>query len=162
MRKVHEKIQIWQKINPAMHLILILIYLTPSVVLSTPLSTLWLHNDMPILPPSIKEGSYVTSDYVFTLHSSHIIFIIIIIINWSLLYKTRREWEQSQSKDPNPTQLTHGRKKKISSRRQKRMSRSCQHEALGLVLKPASRTSSNTGSLRLFQRDTKRGTKLLR
>ena len=38
----------------------------PSVVLSTPLSTLCLHNDMPLLPPSINEGSYVMSDYVFT------------------------------------------------------------------------------------------------
>ena len=35
-------------------------------------------------------------------------------------------------------------------------------KALTLLLKPASPTPSNTGSLRSFQRDTERGTKLLR
>ena len=35
-------------------------------------------------------------------------------------------------------------------------------KALALLLKPASPTPSNTGSLRSFQRDTKRGTKVLR
>ena len=35
-------------------------------------------------------------------------------------------------------------------------------KALGLLLKPVSPTPSNTGSLRSFQRDTERGTKLLR
>ena len=35
-------------------------------------------------------------------------------------------------------------------------------KALALLLKPASPTPSNTGSLRSFQRDTERGTKLLR
>ena len=34
-----------KKINPLMHLIFTSIYVTPSVVLSTPLSTLCLHND---------------------------------------------------------------------------------------------------------------------
>ena len=35
-------------------------------------------------------------------------------------------------------------------------------KALALLLKPASPTPSNTGSLRSFQKDTERGTKLLR
>ena len=35
-------------------------------------------------------------------------------------------------------------------------------KALALLLKPASPTPSTTGSLRSFQRDTERGTKLLR
>ena len=35
-------------------------------------------------------------------------------------------------------------------------------EALALLLKPSSPTPSNTGSLRSFQRDTERGTKVLR
>ena len=35
-------------------------------------------------------------------------------------------------------------------------------KALALLLKPVSRTPSNTGSLRSFQRDTERGTKVLR
>ena len=35
-------------------------------------------------------------------------------------------------------------------------------KALDLLLKPASPTPSNTESLRLFQRDTERGTKVLR
>ena len=35
-------------------------------------------------------------------------------------------------------------------------------KALALLLKPASPTLSNTGSLRSFQRDTERGIKLLR
>ena len=35
-------------------------------------------------------------------------------------------------------------------------------KALALLLKPASPTPSNTGSRRSFQRDTERGTKLLR
>ena len=35
-------------------------------------------------------------------------------------------------------------------------------KVLALLLKPASPTPSNTGSLRSFQRDTERGTKLLR
>ena len=35
-------------------------------------------------------------------------------------------------------------------------------KALALLLKPASPTPSNTGSLRLFQRETERGTKVLR
>ena len=35
-------------------------------------------------------------------------------------------------------------------------------KALALLLKPVSPTPSNTGSLRLFQRDTERGTKVLR
>ena len=35
-------------------------------------------------------------------------------------------------------------------------------KALALLMKPASPTSSNTGSLRSFQRDTERGTKHLR
>ena len=35
-------------------------------------------------------------------------------------------------------------------------------KALALLLKPASPTPSNTGSLRSFQRDTERGTKVLR
>ena len=35
---------------------------------------------------------------------------IIIIIIWSPLCKAGREWEHYQSKDPNPTQPTYGRK----------------------------------------------------
>ena len=42
-----------------------------------------------------------------------IIIITIIIIIWSPLCKAGREWELYQSKDPNPTQKKHGRKKKI-------------------------------------------------
>ena len=63
-----------------------------------------------------------------------------------------------QSKDPNHTQPTHGRKKKKNSRSQKRKSR----KVLALLLIPASPTPSNTGSLKSFQRDTERSTKVLR
>ena len=49
-----------------------------------------------------------------TLFKNVFVWIIIIIISIrSPLCKAGREWEHYQSKDPNPTQPTHGRKKKI-------------------------------------------------
>ena len=73
-------------------------------------------------------------------------------------------WERErtlyQSKDSNPT--LQGRKKKDKTVGDKKeRADHANRKALALLLKPASPTSSNTGSLRSFQRDTERGTKLL-
>ena len=68
-----------------------------------------------------------------------------------------------QSKDPNPTRPTHGRKKtKKTVGDKKERADHANRKALALLLKPASPTPSNTGSLRSLQRDTERGTKVLR
>ena len=102
-----------------------------------------------------------------------IIIIITIIIIWSPLCKAGREWEHSISPNtPTPHNQpmegrTRRRRKRKNSRKMlfllQRKSRSCQQEStIALLLKPASPTPSNTGSLRSFQRDTERGTKLLR
>ena len=63
-----------------------------------------------------------------------------------------------QSKDPNSTQPTHRRKNKIKQYTGDKKERAdhANRKALALLLKPASPTPSNTGSLRLFQRDTER------
>ena len=67
------------------------------------------------------------------------------------------------SKEPNPTQPTYGRKKKIKTVGDKKeRADHAKRKALALLLKPVSSTPSNTGSLRSFQIDTERGTKLLR
>ena len=67
-----------------------------------------------------------------------------------------------QSKDQNPTQPTHGRKKKIKQKEiKKERADHANRKTLALLLKPASPTPSNTGSLRSFQRDTDRGTKVI-
>ena len=68
-----------------------------------------------------------------------------------------------QSEDPNPTQPTHGRKEeedKIVGDTKERADHT-NRKALALLLKPASPTPSNTRSLRSFQRDTERSTKVL-
>ena len=59
--------------------------------------------------------------------------VIIIIILESAVQGRERVRTLYQSKDPNPTQPTHGRKKKINSWRQKK-SRSCQQESIGSSL----------------------------
>ena len=61
-----------------------------------------------------------------------IIIIIIIIILESAVQGRERVRTLYQSKDPNPTEPTHGRKKKI--KQQKRKSRSCQQESIGSAL----------------------------
>ena len=69
----------------------------------------------------------------------------------------------NQSKDPYPTQPTNGRKKRIKQYEiKKEKADHANRKALTLLLKLASPTPSNTGSLRPFQRDTERGTKVLR
>ena len=66
-----------------------------------------------------------------------------------------------QSKDPNRTQPTNGRKKKRIRRRQKERADYANRKALALLLKPVSPTPSNTGQPRSFQRDTERSTKVV-
>ena len=67
-----------------------------------------------------------------------------------------------QSEVPNPTQPTLGRKKKIKLKETEKKSRSCQQESIDSALETRQSHTSNTGSLRWFQRDTERGTKVLR
>ena len=68
-----------------------------------------------------------------------------------------------QYKDPNPhtTNIWKEEKDKIVGVKKERADYASR-EALALLLKPASHTPSNTGLLRSFQRDTVRGTKVLR
>ena len=68
-----------------------------------------------------------------------------------------------QSKDPNPTIPTHGRKEKIGKTvGDKKWSKQLgQKRELALLLKPTSPTPSNTGSARSLQRDTERIIKIL-
>ena len=67
-----------------------------------------------------------------------------------------------QYEDHNPTQPPmEGRKYKIVGDRKERADHA-NRKTLALLLKPASPTPSNTGSLRSFQRDTERSTKVLR
>ena len=74
-------------------------------------------------------------------------------------------WERErltpyQSEDPNPTTPIH-RKKEEKGKTvgdKKGASSQANKKALALLLKPASPTPSNTGSLRAFHRDTERST----
>ena len=96
---------------------------------------------------------------LFTLRS------IIIIIKRGWQCKAGRErLTPFQSEDPNPTTPTH-RKKEEKGKTvgyKKWASSKANKNALALLLKPASPTPSNTGSLRSFHRDTEKGTKVRR
>ena len=69
-----------------------------------------------------------------------------------------------QSEDPSPTLPTYrGKEEKGKIVEDKKGERNeANKKALDLLLKPANRTPSNTGSNRLFQRDTERGIKVMR
>ena len=69
-----------------------------------------------------------------------------------------------QSKDPSLTLPTYrGKEEKGKIGEDKKVeSNYANKKVLDLVLKPANPTPSNTGSTRAFQRDTERGTKVLR
>ena len=88
--------------------------------------------------------------------------IIIIIILESAVQGRERVRTLYQSKDPNPTQPTRKEEKDKTVGDKKERADHANRKALALLLKPTNPTPSNTGSLRLFQRDTERGTKLLR
>ena len=88
--------------------------------------------------------------------------IVIIIILESAVQRRERVRTLYQSKDPNPTQPIWKEEKDKTVGDKKERADHANRKALALLLKPASPTPSNTGSLRLFQRDTERSTKLLR
>ena len=91
------------------------------------------------------------------------ILLLILILKMSQQRKAGREWERSINAK---TSTTHTKPKqgriRENSRRQKERGDYSIRKALALLLKPASSTPSNAGSLRSFQWDTGRGTKVLR
>ena len=90
--------------------------------------------------------------------------IIIIIKNDWQCKAVRVRLTLYQSEDPSPTLPAYRGKedngKKVEDKRGE--SNYAKKKALGLLLKPANPTPSNTGSTRLFQRDTERRIKVLR
>ena len=85
---------------------------------------------------------------------------IIIIINWSPQCKARIEWEQSVRRpQPHTSNPWKEEKDKIIGDK-KEIADHANMKVFSLLLKPASPTPSITGSLRLSQRDTERGTKV--
>ena len=92
-------------------------------------------------------------------------FIVIIIIKQYWQCKAGRgRLPPYQSEDPSPTLPTYrGKEEKGKIFEDKKVeSNYSNKKALDLVLKPANPTPSNTGSTRAFQRDTRRGIKVLR
>ena len=103
--------------------------------------------------------------------SLHDIIIVIIIIISNIIIKkgwqckaVRERLAIYQSEDSSPTLPTHRIKeeKRKSVEDKKGASSYSNKEALTLLLKPASPAPSNTGSPRLFHRDTGREIKILR
>ena len=89
-------------------------------------------------------------------------FDLYIIIKKGWQYKAGRErLTPYQSEDPNSATPTHRMKeeKGKTAGDRKRASSKTNKKALALLLKPASPTPSNTGSLRSFHRDTDKGIK---
>ena len=66
-----------------------------------------------------------------------------------------------QSEDSNPTIPTHRKKEAKGKTVEDKKWSQANENALSLLLKPASPTPSNTGSVRSFQRDTEKGIKVL-
>ena len=92
-----------------------------------------------------------------------IIIIIIIIIKKMFVMQG---WERAitlsvRIPQPHNTNPKNERKERENKRRQKGASSKANKKALALLLKPASPTPSNTGSLRSFHRDTETGIKVL-
>ena len=90
------------------------------------------------------------------------VYLIIIIILESAVQGRARVRTLYQSKDPNHTTNPWKEEKDKTVGDKKERADHANRKALALLLKPASPTPSKTGSLRSFQRDTERGTKLLR
>ena len=90
------------------------------------------------------------------------LLLLLLLLFWSPLCKAGREWGHSISpKTPTPhNQRMEEEKDKTGDKKEREDH--ANRKVLALLLKPASPTPSNTGSLRLFQRDTERSTKLLR
>ena len=104
---------------------------------------------------SLELASVDCLTVTYRVHS-HIIIIIIILE--SAVQGRERVRTLYQSKDTNPWKQE---KDKTVGDKKERADHD-NRKALALLLKPASPTPSNTGSLRSFQRGTERGTKLLR
>ena len=87
---------------------------------------------------------------------------LLLLLFWRPLRKARREWGHYISpKTPTPTTNPWKEEKDETVGDKKEGADHANRKALALLLKPASPTPLNTGSLRSFQRDTDRGTKLL-
>ena len=104
----------------------------------------------------------LTRSAVANINKTQVIIIIIIIILESAVQGRERVRTLSvQRPQPHTTNPWKQEKDKTVRDKQERADHA-NRKALALLLKPASPTPSNTGSLRSFQRDTERGTKLLR
>ena len=95
-------------------------------------------------------------------------FILIMILNTCYYYYSQLEspvhgWERVRTLSVKPHTTNQWKEEKDKTVRDKKeRADHANRKALALHLKPHNRTPSNTGSLRSFQRDTERGTKLLR
>ena len=102
---------------------------------------------MRILAPSLLPMSFI--------------IIIIIILESAVQGRERVRTLSVQRPQPHTTNPWKEERDKTVGDKKARADHA-NRKALALLLKPASPTPSNTGSLRSFQRDTERGTKLLR
>ena len=93
-----------------------------------------------------------------------LILLLLLLLFWSPRARPG-ESEDTQSVQRPQTHTTNPwkeEKDKTVGDKKERTDHASNWKALALLLKPASPTPSNTGSLKSFQRDTERGTKLLR
>ena len=113
----------------------------------------------------LQNGKTIKTWTIIKLNStSFSLLLLLLLLFWSPLCNWPVESEDTlsvQRPQPHTTNQWKEKKDKTVGDKKERADHANRKE-LALLLKPASPTPSNTGSLRSFQRDSERGTKLLR